>query len=138
YGPPAMPPREGHVQAPVTGVIEPRAKTPTEPPSDPAFVKASSVEVSSSEPRSAGPSESAAWFEDGERASAEADKIRARKLIAPSATDLSLFDESVVKPRRWPLALGALLVLGLVGGAVALAMSGGDDDKPAQVAAQPE
>jgi serine/threonine-protein kinase len=149
--PPAMPPPieeprrrtgtpqvgvpEVDVQAPVTGLIEPRAKAPTPEP-EPVRVEArvqaptGPVDAAPSGRKrspSAGPSDSSSWFEDGERASEEADNIRSRKSISASRTDLSLYDESVPRPRRWPLALGALLLLGLVGGAIALAMSGGDD-----------
>jgi eukaryotic-like serine/threonine-protein kinase len=147
-GPPAMPaPLSGSpvmpgpvpvdTQAPVTGVIEPRFTTPAPPPD----VKAPTGPVdglpSGRRSQSRAPGDSSAWFEDGERASEEADRIRAKKLISPSTTDISLYDDTFARPRRWPLAVGALLLLGLVGGGIALAISGGDDKraKPAEVAA---
>jgi len=138
---------EGHLQPPVTGVIEQRAKTPTAPP--PPVVDPPMRAKSPSGPVDALPSgrrrapsagqlhqplgDSSAWFEDGERASEEADEIRARKLITPSTTDLSLYDDSMMQPRRWPLWLGAVAVLALIGGTIAFAITRGDD-KPAKVA----
>ena len=121
------------VQAPVTGLIDPAkvpiAPAPVESPSGPLAAPASGRARRSS----AAPSESAAWFEEGEQASDAAEAVRARKLISPSTTDLSLYDESMMRPRRWPLVVGVLAVLGLVGGAIALAMSG-EEPAPTQAA----
>src|SRR5690606_5229196 len=77
--------REGHNQAPITGVIEQRVHVEEPPREEPARVKAPTGPIDAapsgrSRTGSAGPSDSAAWFEDGERASEEADKIRRRKL----------------------------------------------------------
>jgi serine/threonine-protein kinase len=127
------------VQAPVTGLIEPRVKTSTAPP----------MQVKSpTGPTAAAPlgrkrpsslhgemSESGAWFDEGDEASEEADAYRARKLVSPSTTDMSYFDETMVQNRRWPLVLGALLLVGLVAGTIAFAVTRGDD-KPAKLAAQ--
>jgi serine/threonine protein kinase/tetratricopeptide (TPR) repeat protein len=146
-------------QKPVTGVIDParrtesdalhpgparrsdpeaRAKTPTAPPPEALRVKsptgpadvapAGRRRTPSQEPNS----DSAAWFEEGESASAEADQIRARKLISPSITDLSIYDETMMQRRRWPLVVGVLVVLGL-GGAIAFALTR-DGDAPRQTA----
>jgi serine/threonine protein kinase len=145
-GPPAMPPPAMpapvppvpmETQAPITGVIEPRAKVPTAPPdvrapSGPVTGMPSGRRRTPSQ-GSQGPGDSNAWFEDGERASEEADRIRAKKLISPSTTDISLYDDTIAQPRRWPIVLGGLLLLGIVGGGIALALSGGDD-KPAKSA----
>jgi serine/threonine-protein kinase len=81
-----------------------------------------------------GPGDSSAWFDDGDIASAEADKVRARKLISASSTDLSLYDEP---PRRklWPLLLIAALALGAVATIVVIATRTSDDK---HVAAKPE
>jgi hypothetical protein len=72
--------------------------------------------------------ESSVWFEDGERASEEADKIRRRKapIVTPSSTDLSLYDEPIQR-RRWPIVVGALGVVGVVAAALAFGMK---SDKP--------
>jgi hypothetical protein len=137
------------VQAPVTGLIEPRPAPSTPPvvvdsapvrvqaptgPSGPTEGPAGRKRLGSQ----AGPGDSASWFEDGERASEEADDSRARKLISPSTTDLSLYDESMVRRRRWPLVVGVLAALGLVG-AVAFALtSGGDEPAHTAEVTQPE
>jgi hypothetical protein len=133
YAAPAMPaPVE---QAPVTGLIEPRSKTPTAPP--PVESPSGAIDVAPSgrarRASAAGPSESAAWFEEGEQASEAAEAVRARKLISPSTTDLSIYDESMMRRRRWPLVVGVLALLGLVGGAIALTR-GGDEAAPKQTA----
>jgi serine/threonine protein kinase len=125
------------VQKPVTGVIEPRAKTPSVPPAE-VRVKSPTGPVDA-EPSgrkrspSQAPSDSAAWFEEGEDASEEADRIRARKTITPSTTDLSIYDETMMQRRRWPLVLGVLVLLGLVGGTIAFALTR-DSDEPKQTA----
>jgi hypothetical protein len=76
------------------------------------------------------PGVSSAWFDDGEEASAEADRIAARKQQpSTSSTDLSLYDESPPR-RRWPLVALVLGGLALVGG-LAFALTRGGDDKPA-------
>jgi serine/threonine protein kinase len=66
-----------------------------------------------------GPGDSSAWFEDGDRESAEVESVR-RKVISPSSTDMSLYDEP---PRRrlWPLLLVAALALGAVATIVVIA-----------------
>jgi hypothetical protein len=76
-----------------------------------------------------GPGDSSAWFDDGDRASDEAEDVRARKLISPSTTDLSLYDETIPQRRRWPVVVTVLGGLVLVGG-IALALTRGED-KPA-------
>jgi len=144
------------VQAPVTGLIdpgarseniratgdhhEPRQKTPTTPPPEPMRPKTPSGPVEAlpagrKRPSNlaAGPSDSAAWFEEGESASEEADNIRARKQISPSTTDMSLYDEQMMPRRRWPLVVGVLAALGLVGGTIAFALTR-DSDAPKKTA----
>jgi serine/threonine protein kinase len=126
------------VQAAVTGLIEPRAIAAPAPSVRVKSPTGASGAVPSGRKRPSSlhgdMSESGAWFDEGEAASEEADDVRSRKLISPSTTDLSYFDETMVKSRRWPMVLGALLLVGLVGGAIALAVNRGDN-KPAKVAA---
>jgi serine/threonine-protein kinase len=123
-------PVKGNDVAPVTGMIEPRVKSPTGPVDAVPSGRAK-------RPSSQGAlTDSSVWFEDGERASEEIDRNRRKKSpstsgISPSSTDLSLYDEPA-QTRRWPLVLGGLLLLGLVGGAVALGMS--HSDKKAKAA----
>jgi hypothetical protein len=121
---PAPAPAKGNEVAPVTGLIEPRPKEPTGP------VDAAPAGRAKRASSSGVATDSSVWFEDGERASEEADRIRRKKSIStsgisPSSTDLSLYDEPA-QTRRWPMLLGAVLLVGLVGGAIALAMSGSD------------
>ncbi|HEX5060194.1 MAG TPA: tetratricopeptide repeat protein, partial [Kofleriaceae bacterium] len=132
------------VQAPVTGLIEPRAKTPTAPPPEPMRPKTPSGPVEAlpagrkRQSNAAGPSDSAAWFEEGESASEEADNIRSRKLISPSTTDMSLYDETMMQRRRWPLVAGVLVALALVGGTIAFALTrDGDTPKKTTAVAEP-
>jgi len=124
-------PAKGNEVAPVTGMIEPRLKEPTGPidvaPSGRAKRPSSVSGVST---------DSSVWFEEGEQASEEAARVRRKKSIStsgisPSSTDLSLYDEPA-QTRRWPLLLGGVLLLGLVGGAIALGMS--HSDKKAKTA----
>jgi eukaryotic-like serine/threonine-protein kinase len=122
-------------QKPVTGLIEPRIKTPTAP--EPIRVKSPTGPVDAApsgrkRTPSQGPNDSNAWFEEGDSASEEADHIRARKLITPSTTDLSIYDETMMQPRRWPLVLGVLVAVGLIGG-IAFALTR-DNDAPKQTA----
>jgi serine/threonine-protein kinase len=115
-------------QVSVAGQIEaPRPKPPTVPP--PVAPADAAPSGRAKRASSHGPGDSAAWFDDGDRASEEADHVRARKIVTPSSTDLSLYDEPLPR-RRWPLVLGGLVALGLVGGTIAFALSRGDD-KPA-------
>jgi tRNA A-37 threonylcarbamoyl transferase component Bud32 len=79
--------------------------------------------------------ESAAWFDEGESASEEADRVRGRKHVSPSTTDLSLYDDLPPR-RRWPLVLAILGGLALVGGTIAFAVTRGGNEA-AQPAAQP-
>jgi len=98
------------VQPPVTGQIEQpagRARTPTR---DPIGI-------------------SQVWYEDGDRASEEADGVRARKTISPSTTDMSLYDEATMPRRRWPLLFGAAAVVLVVGGTIVFALTRGGDSK---------
>jgi hypothetical protein len=85
---------------------------------------------------------SANWYEEGERAAASDDEFddravkKARKLISPSVTDLSLYD-TPARNRRG-LVLFALLGVGVIGGGLAFALTrGGDDVKPAPLAPAP-
>ncbi len=142
--PPAMPPPA----APSAQVITPSAPIPALVPpagSAPVGTSTSASRSDASPSRSEagvsaagrskrgsqqpGPSDSSAWFDDGERASEEAEKIRSRKLISPSSTDMSLYDEP---PRRrmWPLLLVGTLALGAVIAIAVVATRG--KDKPAK------
>ncbi len=133
------------VQAPVTGMIEPRPAPVASPPvveSAPVRVQVPTgptgpVEGSPVGKKragsQAGPNDSASWFEDGERASEEADEMGSSKVGSASRTDLSLYDESMPQRRRWPLIAGALLAVALVGGGVfALTRSGDEPTHTAQ------
>jgi hypothetical protein len=125
-GPPAMPP-------PVVIEAPPRRRTGT--PDVGVPVVTGQIEAAGRRKRAstggnsgALSTESSVWFEDGERASEEADKIRRRKapIITPSSTDLSLYDEPIQR-RRWPIVVGALGVVGVVAAALAFGMK---SDKP--------
>jgi len=117
-------------QPAVAGQIEPTVKSPTGP------VDAAPIGRAKRASSAGAPSESSVWFEEGESASAEAERIRGRKRSissSPSSTDLSLYDDMPAQRRRWPLAVGGLLLLGVVGGALALGMSHSDKKtKPSQ------
>jgi serine/threonine protein kinase len=95
---------------------------------------------SSSSSSSGGPTDSSGisqvWYDEGERESSEADGKRASKLISPSTTDMSFYDEPA-RRKRWPIfaAIGGVAMIGTVI-AVAMTRGGGDDKKPAP--AQPE
>ncbi len=106
------------VQPPVTGLIDPpsgRAKRATsQGAKDPMGI-------------------SSAWYEEGERGS-EDSEIRPRKNFSASTTDLSLYDEPI-SHRRWGLWLGAVVVIGAIGGAIAFALTRGSDKPAAPVAA---
>ncbi|NVB77845.1 MAG: tetratricopeptide repeat protein, partial [Kofleriaceae bacterium] len=119
--------------SPVAGQIEPRrAKEPSGPVAAPASGRAR--RASSSAGMSA-PADSSSWFDDGEQASREADRIRSRKSKSPSSTDLSLYDEPAMR-RRWPLLVGGLVAVGALVGTIAFAMSRGEDNKkPVETAA---
>jgi hypothetical protein len=143
--PPAMPPPAA---APSAQVITPSAPIPALVPpagsapvgggtsasrSDAAASAAGRSKRGSQQPKL---SESSAWFDDGERASEEAENIRgARKNLSPSSTDMSLYDEP---PRRrmWPLLLVGTLALGAVITIVVVASRG--KDKPAKHEQQEE
>jgi serine/threonine-protein kinase len=106
------------VQAPVTGLIDQpsgRAKRATSQGGrDPIGI-------------------SSAWYEEGDHGS-EDSEIRPRKNFSSSTTDLSLYDEPITH-RRWGLWLGAVAVIGVIGGAIAFAMTRGSDKPAAPVAA---
>ncbi len=142
--PPAMPPPA----APSAQVITPSAPIPALVPpagSAPVGTSTSASRSDASPSRSEagvsaagrskrgsqqpGPSDSSAWLDDGERSSEEAEKIRSRKLISPSSTDMSLYDEP---PRRrmWPLVLVGTLARGAVLAIVAVATRGKDKPTP--------
>ena len=106
-GVPAVP----EVQPPVAGQIDAPSGRTKAPTKDPMGI-------------------SQAWYDDGDRASADAESSRPRRAGSASTTDLSLYDESAVKKKRWPLVAGALGLLVIVGGAIALAMNGGGSEKP--------
>jgi len=141
-GPPAMPPPLSSASAPAAAPAPTAAPAPapstastSAEPSAP-LVPASSA-ASGRTARSSsqlGPGASSAWFDEGERASEEADNVRARKIISPSAADMSLYDDGPPPRRRWPLVAAILGGLVLVGG-IAFALTRGGDDKPA---AKPE
>jgi len=88
---------------------------------------------------------SASWYEEGERAADSLDddfderqvrKQKAKKLISPSVTDLSLYD-TPARNRRG-LVLFTLLGVGVIGGGLAFALTRGSDDvKPAPLAPAP-
>ncbi len=154
-GPPAMPPPAAAFAATAPA---PSIQTPVfEPPSVvaaapvvapvavaapaaaplPPVVSAPSVGASGRNKRSSsqlGPGDSSAWFDDGDRASDDAESVLARKTISPSRTDLSLYDEAPPPRRRWPLVVAVLGGLALVGG-IAIALTRGD--KPAAKRADP-
>ena len=91
---------------------------------------------------------SASWYEEGERASAEAHdpddfddsgdkrKQKARKLISPSTTDASMYDAPASNRRG--LVLFALLGVAVIGGGLAFALTRGDGEtKPPPLVQQP-
>jgi serine/threonine-protein kinase len=150
HGPPVMPPQAPIApsapstpappsapvitpSAPIPALVTPAGSAPVaSPPSTSSSASRSEPAPAGRSKRSShqpGPSESSAWFDDGERASEEAEKIRARKVISPSSTDMSLYDEP---PRRrlWPIALISVLALGAVVAIVVVA-SGGKSKSPA-------
>jgi hypothetical protein len=106
------------VQPPVAGSIDHPAGRAKAPSRDPMGI-------------------SQVWYEDGERASEEAESSRARRVISPSTTDMSLFDEAPLARRRWPLVLGSLGVVAVIGTAIAFAMSHGDSSAPSKPAPPP-
>ena len=130
--PAPMAPAAGPATQPaIAGSIE--AATPDPTPSPPVVEAAAPAPAGRARRASShGPGESASWYEEGERASEEAEEVlrgRARKLISPSTTDLSLYDEP--PPRRRGLIIAAVLGVLVVGGGIAFAvMGGGDDTKP--------
>jgi eukaryotic-like serine/threonine-protein kinase len=135
---PVAPPRAAPVAQPaVSGQIEPSAARGAEP----AFVSAppEAPRVTDSAPlgragrgsAQGALTDSAVWFSDGDRASEEAEdepSARARKLISPSTTDLSLYDEPPTRS-RWPLVIGVVGV-GLAIGAIVVALTRGDKPAP--------
>jgi len=140
---PALSPTAPAPSIPVTPVVAaapvaPAPVTPSAPVPAAPIVPSSSGSVealpSGRSKRSSsqlGPGDSAAWFDEGDNASAEADKIRARKQISTSTTDLSLYDDLPAQRRRWPLVVGVLGTLALVGG-IAFALTRGDDKPSAK------
>jgi hypothetical protein len=116
----------------VAGQIEPRR---SKEPSGPVEAPSRRARRASSSSGLSAPTDSSSWFDDGEQASREADRIRARKSKSPSSTDLSLYDEPAMR-KRWPLLVGGLVVVGALVGTIAFAMSRGEDKKkPAETAA---
>ncbi|MFT3694718.1 MAG: protein kinase [Kofleriaceae bacterium] len=136
------------VQKPVTGVIvekpvdvtdkieRPRAPVVADAPATGRAKRASSHGMGES---------SAGWYEEGERAAADADdydddyaekrKQKAKKLISPASTE-SMYD--VPAGNRRGLALFALLGVAVIGGGLAFALTrGGDDKKPAPLTPAP-
>ena len=116
----------------------PRTKTADPAPRAPVVEVAPAAATAAGRakrPSTGGFSESASWYDEGERASEEAEQTRARKLISPSSTDLNFYEEPSER-RRWPMIAGILGVL-VVGGALTFAMTRGGDDKP-RAPAQPE
>jgi tetratricopeptide (TPR) repeat protein len=139
------------VQPAVAGVVEQKYET-TDKLAKP--VKAPLIELSAPAGRAKRASShgigesSAAWYEEGERAAAELHhdddfedsdkkKQRARKLISPSITDLSMYDAPASNRRG--LVLFALLGVLVIGGGLAFALTRGGDDtkKPQPLAAPP-
>jgi serine/threonine-protein kinase len=128
-------------QAAVAGTIEPSESSPS---------AASSSSVASTRVRpptgptesrlkrpTADPGISQVWYDEGDRASEEeseessARANRARKVISPSVTDMSFYDD-VPRGRRWGLiaaALGAVVIIG--GIAFALSQQDGGGKKAA-------
>src|SRR5690606_19226403 len=73
------------------------------------------------------------WFEDEEDGASRTE--RARKLVSPSVTDMSLYDE-LPRRRRWGLLVGGAAVV--LGGGLALALTlGGGGSSSAGAPAQP-
>jgi serine/threonine protein kinase len=125
------------VQAPVAGQIEPPPRV-----MDPVGVAPGAAPMGRAKTPTRDPMGiSQAWYEDGDRASAEADSVRARKVISPSTTDMSLYEETLPPRRRWPLFAGVSAVVLVMGGTIVFALTRGGDSKstttppPAPVAA---
>jgi serine/threonine-protein kinase len=140
-------------QSPVAGTIEsttraaspselapPRARTPSEPAprvraeAEPTRKRTPTGPAESRIKRpTAEPGISQVWYDEGDSLDDDdgGRTARARRLIAPSATDLSMYDE-LPRGRRWGLiiaALGAVVVIG--GVAFALAREGEPKSQPA-------
>src|SRR5690606_22257147 len=98
-GAPGAAAAEEPTQAPVAGVIEPsRARASAGDP-----ISTSSV-ARGKRPSGADPQNiSQVWFEDEEDGASRTE--RARKLVSPSVTDMSLYDE-LPRRRRWGLLVG--------------------------------
>jgi serine/threonine protein kinase len=122
----------GPVAAPKPPVVE------TAAPKPPVVEQTSGPVGRAKRASSAGVGESANWYEEGERASEEADHYhdRARKVITPSTTDLSLYDE--VPPKRRGLVIASLLGVLVLGGGITFALTRNtNDDKPKPPAPPP-
>jgi eukaryotic-like serine/threonine-protein kinase len=109
--------------------IAPSVSTPVVRAPDPGSGAASGRSKRSSS--QLGPGDSSAWFDDGDRESAELESVR-RKVISPSSTDMSLYDEAPPRRRMWPLLLLGLLALGAVGAIVVVATRSDDTRTPAK------
>ncbi|MDB4954033.1 MAG: serine/threonine protein kinase with repeat [Myxococcales bacterium] len=114
-------------QAPVTGLIDPpSAPIPAKRGSSQAEPSGRAKRPSSSHGSQDSGGISQVWYADGDRESEEAEtsrKDRARKVISPSATDMSLYDEPASRGKRWPLLLVGAGALAILGVAVAFAVT---------------
>jgi serine/threonine protein kinase len=123
------------VQAPIAGSIEsapivaPKVTAPRAPIVDDKAAQGRAKRASSH-----GHGESASWYEEGERASEEAEREaaearqRARKVISPSVTDLSMYDEPPVTSKK-PILLALIGVL-VIGGGITFALTRSGSDTP--------
>jgi serine/threonine-protein kinase len=149
-GVPVAPPPPAEVLPPIAGSIEtPSAPTPAVAPmAAPApapapkapVVEAAAPAGRAKRPSSHGVGESSNWYDEGERASEEAEEVlrdRARKkaALSPSVTDLSLYDEAPPK-RRGPILIALLGVL-VIGGGVTFALTRGGDGAKKPVTTEP-
>jgi eukaryotic-like serine/threonine-protein kinase len=111
---PAASASDAVVQPPVTGVIEaPSGRAKSHAGRDPFGI-------------------SQAWYEDGERASdddPDRSSARPRKPLTASHTDASMYEEPA-HTRRWPIMLGIIGGVGVIGALIAFAMTR-DGGKPA-------
>jgi len=124
-----VPTSDSTIQPAVAGTIEPPVVVTRPPTQPPSVVRAPTGPTEARIKRpTADPGISQVWYDEGDRESEDTEggrTARARKLIAPSRTDLSLYDDLPPR-RRWGLILGAFGAVALIGG-LAFALTRGDD-----------